>query len=144
MIQSSQQVRRELGLDPKPRWGFALDPVQEGVWGGAPTGSGAEPQRGLGGAPTAGGPLPPPPFPLATPLEFYSAVCPNSAVSTSETAEVVLQIQLLDVLDTKAYIYLIGAEISPSFGFSLHKMPTGTLLATACDSSVVVHLRKCS
>ncbi len=38
---------------PDPRWGLPLpDTPLNGVWGGAPTGSGAEPQRGSGaGAP---------------------------------------------------------------------------------------------
>ncbi len=35
-------------LRPRPRWGLPPpDPLLNGVWGGAPTGSRAEPQRGL-------------------------------------------------------------------------------------------------
>ncbi|MCP3668531.1 MAG: hypothetical protein GY696_39630 [Gammaproteobacteria bacterium] len=73
-------VRRELGLRHKPRWGCAPDPVDEGawggslqrglgrspsgVWGGAPTGSGAKSQRGLG----RGSNRRRPPAPVAMPL----------------------------------------------------------------------------
>ncbi len=53
-VAGSSVPRHPLGLSPRPQWGLPPpEPLLNVFWGGAPTGSGAEPHRGSGAEPPA-------------------------------------------------------------------------------------------